>query len=173
MKSNNNKKSCIPVYIPQKTYDNVKKKSYIRGWRYKAGENERRIEDISSGVIKNVKKNRKKENDNSSYREQNIYTDYTAPLGMNGTQYFPKNEFDYEEKDVYKKSLTFSLGNLENEIDNIINQKKHILEMIEKSKPKTIEEYMPKKTKEGEDVKEPIKQAEKNIKQTKKLKKIC
>ena len=120
MEINNNE----VVYTALTECDKVKKKPYIKGWRYKTDENERHINTTGSDVIKNVKKNRKKVNDKSLYQEQNIYTNYTAGLGTNGSRYLKKNANDSAINFVYLKSLEFFL---QNEIDAIIADEKRIL----------------------------------------------
>ena len=170
MESNSNE----GTYIPQTTYDNEKHKQYSHGWRYKADENERHICDGDGiikrhigdvdGIIKNVKKNRKKENDNLLYREQNIYTNYTAPLGMNGTKYLKKNKSDEKTNAVYVESLKL---NLKNEVDDIIKNRRDFLVKKEQNKrlipckdlPEFKEEMLKKATED--DV------AKKNIEKTK------
>lgn len=124
----NNNEVVYPalVYTALDKYDSAKEKRYIEGWRYKADENERHI-NINipgSNVIKNVKKNRKKVNDKSLYQEQNIYTNYTACLGTNGSRCLQKNESDRNIYFVYLKSLK---SNLQDEIDDVMAGEKKIL----------------------------------------------
>ena len=120
MESNNNERT----YITGTEYDKANKKEHLVGWRYKADKNERHIDNTGAGMIKNVKKNRKKENDTSLYEEQNIYTNYTAGLGKNESQYLKKNKSDEKINVVYVKSLKL---NLKNDVDDIIKNRRDFL----------------------------------------------
>jgi len=110
------------------------KSPYKTGWKYTMNPDERHFTSSNLGAtVKNVKKNRKKKDDNLWYREQNIYTNYTAPL-VSG--YIPKNNYDrlYTNDDTFATTIKQEISN---EFDNLVTDEANRRLRLNSSKYRT------------------------------------